>query len=173
MLILVIDQTSKAWVLANLGPGEATKRITVLGDWLSLIYIQNRGVAFGMFQNGAQIFIITSLVICAGAIYVYAFHLPNQSRWIQLSLGLIVGGAIGNVIDRIRFGHVVDFVSVGWWPVFNAADSAICVGVALMALYLLLNDQEARPSSTPRDDTLLTSLLTQESWPQDERRESK
>lgn len=169
-LTLAIDQVSKAWILQNLGPEPLVRRIALLGDWLSLVFVQNTGVAFGMFQNGSPIFTITSLVICAGAIYAYTYHLPNQSRWIQLSLGLIIGGAIGNVIDRIRFGYVVDFISVGWWPVFNAADSSICVGVTIMAIYLLLNDQESQPRPAPRDDNLLNSLLTQDSWQQEERR---
>jgi len=79
--------------------------------------------------------------------------------------------ALGNVLDRLRYGYVVDFVSVGWWPVFNAADSCVCVGVAIMAVYLLLNDQETQVRPAPRDDKLLTSLLTQDSWQQEERRE--
>ena len=137
-LVLTIDQVSKAWVLDTLGPEPLVRRIALIGDWLSLVYVQNTGVAFGMFQNGSQIFTVTSLLICAGAIYAYAYHLPNQSRWIQLSLGLIIGGAIGNLIDRVRFGYVVDFIQVhygGWYfPSFNVADSAITVGAVLLVL---------------------------------------
>lgn len=171
-LSFAIDQVTKTWLLDTLGTEPGQRIVPILGDWMRFIYVQNTGVAFGMFQNGSQFFILTSLIICIGAIYAYAYQLPNHSRWIQLSLGLIIGGALGNVIDRILYGHVVDFVSIGSFPVFNVADSCICVGVAIMAIYLLINDQPPEPRPAPRDDTLLNSLLMQDSLPNEERRES-
>jgi signal peptidase II len=82
-----------------------------------------------------------ALLISAGAIYIYAQHLPNRRLIVQVSIGLIEGGALGNVIDRLRLGYVVDFIQVGWWPVFNLADSAISVGAVMLAVYLLRLDR--------------------------------
>lgn len=174
--ILVVDQLTKFWALRALGPEEGAVVIPLIGDWFRLVFLKNTGVAFGLFQDMPQFFTITSLLITAGALYFYRYHLPNQSRLVQLSIGLIVGGAIGNVIDRIRLNYVIDFISVGWWPIFNIADSAITVGVTLLAIYLLLTDVE-KPRPVERqgqayDEPLLRELLNNESWPKKGERES-
>jgi signal peptidase II len=87
--------------------------------------------------------------------------LPNDVLSVQISLGLILGGAFGNVIDRILLGYVVDFIRVGWWPVFNVADSAITVGAAVLALFLLLtpDDEPVHHEVSPQDEALLDDLL--------------
>jgi signal peptidase II len=138
--ILITDQISKHWIVQELGPTPLTKSISLIGDWSRLVYSQNTGVAFNLFPGMSTIFIITSLLISAGAIYIYWVHLPNHNVLIQLSIGLILGGALGNTVDRILVGYVIDFIQVGWWPVFNVADSAITTGAILLALYLLLAD---------------------------------
>lgn len=160
--IVVFDQIAKAWIWDVLGPVEGTSR-TLFEPWLSLTLVKNTGVAFGMFQGIPHFFTITSILISLGAIYFYRFHLPRSRPWVQLSLGLIVGGAVGNVIDRIRQGYVVDFVHVSWFPgIFNVADAAITVGVAMLAGYLLFTGEEAERRRTPPDDTLLGDLLSRE-----------
>src|SRR5206468_6544533 len=104
-------------------------------------YVQNRGAAFGLLQDQTVFFVFVGLLVVAviGASYRY---LPRSGFLVHLALGLQLGGAVGNLIDRIRQGYVVDFVDFGyrsnWWPVFNVADSAIVVGVALLALNALL-----------------------------------
>lgn len=168
LVVLALDQLSKAWAVRLLGSQEGVTIIPVVGDWLRLVFVKNTGVAFGLFQSMPQLFTITSLLITAGALYFYRYHLPTESRWIQTSIGLIVGGALGNVLDRVRLGYVVDFVSVGWWPVFNLADSAICIGVTLLAIFLLLTDAE-QPREPLRqgpayDEPLLRDLLNNERW---------
>jgi signal peptidase II len=162
--ILVIDQLAKLRVVATLGPAPRDKIIWLAGDWLSLIYSRNTGVAFGLFQNMPQLFTMTSILITVAAVYAYAKHLPNERPWVQGAMGLIVGGALGNIVDRLRLGYVVDFISVGWWPVFNFADSAITVGVTLLAVYLIfVGDEPAPPPRlAPRDDGLLSDLLSQD-----------
>jgi signal peptidase II len=161
--IIALDQISKAEILRVLGPVEGTSR-PLLGSWLSLTYVKNTGVAFGFFRGIPHFFTFTSVLISLGAIYFYRFHLPNDRPWVQLSLGMIVGGAIGNIIDRLRYGFVVDFVHVSWFPgIFNLADSAITIGVLMLAGYLLLVG-ESPARSTPVDDALLGDLLNQESW---------
>jgi signal peptidase II len=163
LIILVSDQLSKLWVAWAIGPGATTQQVRLLGDLISLVYVKNTGVAFGLFQNMSQFFTVTSLLIGAGAIYAYLFYLPNHSMWVQTGMGLILGGALGNIIDRLRVGYVIDFIKVGWWPVFNIADSAITIGVSTLVLYLLIVGEKEEPiPDPPRDDALLRDLLEQE-----------
>jgi signal peptidase II len=168
---VVADQVTKGRIVAVLGPEPLQHEIALVGDWLSLVYTQNTGVAFSLFQGYPQLFTLTSIAITAATIYAYAAHLPKQNSWVQVSMGLIVGGALGNIIDRLRHGYVIDFVRVGWWPVFNIADSAITVGVVMLAAFLLFAESEAPRAAAPRDDRLLGELLSQEPPPRD-RRES-
>jgi signal peptidase II len=152
--IVAADQITKALVLERFGPNpiEGTS-IPISGEWLKLTYIENTGVAFGMFQNFPQIFTVTSILISLGAIYYYRFHLPSRQPLVQLCLGLIIGGAIGNIIDRLRFGYVVDFVHISWFPgIFNLADSAITVGTLLLAVFIALGWDRPTP-----DPALTTS----------------
>ena len=159
---LLLDQLTKVWAVATLGPEPRSGELRLIGDWLSLHYIRNTGVAFGLFQNLPQLFTITSIIITLGAIYAYRYHLPWRSPWIKISMGLIVGGALGNIIDRLRLGYVVDFIQVGWWPIFNLADSAVSVGVTMLTLYLLLIGEEQPVRAVPEDDGLLSELLSRE-----------
>jgi len=161
-LLLVLDQLSKRWVVQELGPTPGNRQIFLVGDWFSLIYVQNTGIAFGFFKGMSTVFTVVALLVAAGIIYAYLFYLPNRNHWVQVSTGLILGGALGNVIDRLLLQHVVDFIQVGWWPTFNLADSGISVGVVLLAFYLLLApDLDAAPAP-PRDDALLSELLSRE-----------
>jgi signal peptidase II len=141
LLVLAADQVSKYYILQALGPEPLVKVVPVVGDWFNLVYLRNTGVAFSLFQDMSLLFSIVALLISAGAIYIYAQHLPNRRLIVQVSIGLIEGGALGNVIDRLRLGYVVDFIQVGWWPVFNLADSAISVGAVMLAVYLLRLDR--------------------------------
>lgn len=146
-VVLIIDQLSKAWIL-RIWPEPYTGEIPIIERWLELTYIQNTGVAFGLFQGVPQLFTVTSIIIIGGAIWFYLTQLPAHDRGLALSLGLIVGGAVGNVVDRIRFGYVVDFIKTfdGRFPVFNLADSCIVIGVCLMALLLVRNELPAQPA---------------------------
>jgi signal peptidase II len=106
-------------------------RVEVLNGWLALEYTQNRGAAFGVLSGLAPILAAASLAILTGLLAVYMRQL-EPAHWQTVAIGLISGGALGNLIDRVRLGHVVDFVSVGPWPNFNIADSAITVGVLVL-----------------------------------------
>src|SRR3954451_19709215 len=141
VIVVMLDQITKALVLRT-WPLPQTGEISIIGQWLTLTYIRNDGVAFGMFQGIPQFFTVTSLLIMAGAIYYYLHHITEHDTWSALMLGLIIGGALGNVIDRVRFGYVVDFIKTfgGHFPVFNVADSSVCIGVALMAIRMLVQD---------------------------------
>lgn len=138
--VIAADQVSKALVVQNLGPETMTRFIPVIGDTARIAYSHNTGVAFSLFQDMPQLLTFTSLAIIAGAVYFYLTQLPNQRLLVQLILGLILGGAFGNLIDRMRLGFVVDFVQVGWFPIFNLADSAITIGAALLMVQFLLEE---------------------------------
>lgn len=162
LAIIASDQASKAWIWRKLGP-DAGASLTLIEPWLSFTLVKNTGVAFGMFQGIPHFFTVTSILISLGAIYFYRFYLPRSQPWVQLSLGLIVGGAVGNVIDRIRQGFVVDFVHVSWFPgIFNVADAAITIGVVMLAGYLLFTGDAAESRRAPPDDALLGELLGQD-----------
>ncbi len=135
LCVIILDQISKAQILRILGPVEQNS-LPLLGTWLSFTFVKNTGVAFGLFGGIPHLFTATSVLISIGALYFYRFHLPNDRRWVQVSVGLIVGGAIGNIIDRLRYSYVVDFIHVSWFPgIFNLADSAITIGVIMLAGY--------------------------------------
>jgi signal peptidase II len=149
-LIVCLDQITKALVDRYMALYESRSLVDGL---LKLTYVQNRGAAFGILSDAelpyqSWLFAVVSLLALA-AIAVYAWKLPAGSRMPRLALALIMGGAIGNLLDRLRLGHVVDFVDVFWgahhWPAFNVADSAISVGVVLLLLDILRHPQsEAR-----------------------------
>lgn len=140
--IMIADQLSKLWVVQTLGPETMTRFIPIVGDSVRIAYSHNTGIAFSMLQGMPQLLTVVALAIVAGAVYFYATQLPNRKRIIQVIMGLILGGAFGNIIDRVRLGYVVDFISVGWFPIFNIADSAISVGAALL-MFQFLRDELA------------------------------
>jgi signal peptidase II len=136
-LVVVADQFTKRLAEDRL---RAPRSVPVVDDILRLTYVQNRGAAFGLLQDQTTFFVLVGILVI-GVIAASYRYLPRSGFFLHLALGLMLGGAIGNLIDRVRQGYVVDFVDFGyhanWWPVFNVADSAIVVGVALMALNAL------------------------------------
>jgi signal peptidase II len=140
-LVVVIDQTTKRLAEDKLEKaGVRSIPIPVVGDYLRFTYVENRGAAFGLLQDQTAFFVFVGILV-VGVIAASYRYLPRSGFRLHLALGLQLGGAIGNLIDRVRQGYVVDFVDFGyhsnWWPVFNVADSAIVVGVALLALNAL------------------------------------
>lgn len=144
LALVAADQATKTWIVQTLGPETMSRFIPIIGDTVRFAYSHNTGVAFSMFQGHPEILTIIALVIVAGAIYFYATQLPNHRSLIQVILGLILGGAFGNLIDRVRLGYVVDFIQVGWFPIFNVADSAISIGAALLILQFLREEIDHR-----------------------------
>jgi signal peptidase II len=141
--VLIVDQTTKHLVMAWL---PATHPVRVTG-WLHLTYLENRGAAFGVLQNQTLFFIAVGIVVAVGLMASYRY-LPSVPPLLNLGLGLQLGGALGNLVDRVRQGYVVDFVDLSWWPVFNVADAAILVGVAILAYYWI-----SAPGGAPRRGT--------------------
>ena len=131
-LVAALDQLTKWALVRALGPGQPASRVEVGGGWLALEYSENRGAAFGLLNGMAPMLAIASIVILLGLL-LHHLSAGRPSVWQTVAVGAILGGAIGNFIDRVRHGYVVDFVSVGPWPNFNLADSAITVGVVVLA----------------------------------------
>ncbi|HVF99311.1 MAG TPA: signal peptidase II [Chloroflexia bacterium] len=151
-LVVAIDQATKAWIAANIVSHEVRP---VIEGFVRLRYTQNTGAAFGIFQGGAGVLSLAGLVVLS-IILLVAFRVGRSNPLILLALSLISGGAIGNLIDRLRLGYVVDFVDVHGpsitfdnrvytWPVFNVADSAISMGVVLLMAFFLFGKQETAP----------------------------
>ena len=141
VLTLVVDQISKRAVMTSLRPGESWNPVAALERWVSLTYVTNTGAAFGLFPDYGAVFMVVAVVVIA-AIILYYRHLPGEQWLIQASLGLQLGGALGNLLDRLRHGHVIDFIDFKVWPVFNVADSSVFVGVVILAFYLLRHGEE-------------------------------
>lgn len=136
--VLVLDQVTKGLIRDWIGPGAPRHRFDLVGRLLAFNYVENRGAAFGILQGQTAF-----LILAASAIVVLlVLTLRDAGRlspMMYLGVGLLLGGALGNLIDRIRLGSVTDFIAVGIWPKFNVADSAISVGLVLMGLgYLVL-----------------------------------
>jgi signal peptidase II len=149
VLVVVADQITKRLAEDRL---RDQRSVPVVDDILRLTYVQNRGAAFGLLQDQTTFFVLVGIVVI-GVIAASYRYLPRSGFLLHLALGLQLGGAIGNLIDRVRQGYVVDFVDFGyranWWPVFNVADSAIVIGVALLALNALSPTPAADQPSTP------------------------
>lgn len=137
VLIVLIDQASKLWVLANF----TRQDVMQLTPWLNFILAFNYGAAFSFLGDagGWQRWFFTALAVGVSAVLiVWIYRLPINARWMPLTLSLILGGAVGNVIDRVRFGYVVDFIDfhIGSWhfATFNVADMAITVGAIMLLI---------------------------------------
>jgi len=131
LVVLVLDQVSKYLVLRSLQHGRV---IDLLGGLVRLDFTRNTGAAFGIFRSGGLVFAAIAVLVAVGIALSHQ-RVARSGYLVRLGLGLVVGGAIGNLLDRVRFGYVVDFVDLRWWYVFNLADSAIVAGVALMVLH--------------------------------------
>ena len=154
--IIALDQWTKALVRANVPLG---------GDWLPgwlawlepyarVRYWYNSGAAFGFFQNGNLIFEILAIIVICLIIYYYP-RTSRQDWWLRLAMAMQLSGAAGNLIDRFRFQHVTDFISVGTFAIFNVADASISVGVAVLILGVWLKeraDKKRLAAAVPVDE---------------------
>ncbi len=140
-LTLLADQITKAAVVANLNLYEDWTPIAALGDFFEITYTQNTGAAFGLFPTASNIFLVIAFIASAAIIYYYR-QIRGNAWLLRAGMGLMMGGALGNAIDRVTRGFVVDFLHVFYepigfnYPVFNLADSGIVIGVGLLILLL-------------------------------------
>lgn len=144
-LVWLLDQATKLYVVRNLAIGEMWAPIPSLARFFTFTRTTNTGAAFGLFPNVGGLFVLIAIGVIIGIIMFYP-RLPTEHRIVQVALGLQLGGALGNLTDRLTRGSVVDFFDFKIWPVFNVADSAIVVGVLILAYYLLQDDRPAARS---------------------------
>lgn len=141
--VIVLDQYTKWLVRQNLALGQAWMPLDWLSPFARVLHWYNTGVAFGFFQNGNTIFSILAALVSLAIIYYFS-KVPVEDWTLRLAMGLQLGGALGNLIDRITVGHVTDFISVGNFPVFNVADSAITVGVVVLILGVWMQEKREK-----------------------------
>ena len=147
--VVLIDHFTKRIVEFSLPPNQFWAPFPALAELFRFTHVFNTGAAFGIFAEGGFVFSLVAILV-AGVIVIYNFTIPPNQLLLRTALGLQLGGAVGNLIDRLRLGHVTDFLDFGPWPVFNLADSAIVAGVVVLG-YLMW--QEEREAKAPLPDT--------------------
>ena len=145
LLVLSLDQYTKYTVLKNL---PLHHRVEVIPGFFNLTHVRNTGGAFGIFggRRGGTVFFVSVSIIAVGTLLFLLRKMGEDEKNLALSFSLVLAGAIGNLIDRLFYGEVVDFLefyhSSFYWPAFNIADSAICIGIGLMAIEFLIRDHK-------------------------------
>ncbi|MBQ2431902.1 MAG: signal peptidase II [Peptococcaceae bacterium] len=135
--LLIADQAVKHLVRTTMVQGQS---IPIIENIFHITYIENPGAAFGILANQRMLFLILTAVIVGVMIYLYC-SLSNKKSLTAISLGIVVSGAIGNFIDRFMQGTVTDFLDFRIWPIFNIADIAICVGLALICYFIIIKGE--------------------------------
>lgn len=151
---MAADQLTKAWAIAKLKP---VVLLEIIPGFFRMVYATNRGVAFSMFADGEfdARWIFASISVAAAVfVSIYLCRISVGKVRLSLALSLLLAGIVGNLIDRVRLGEVVDFLGFHWqdkysWPIFNLADTAICIGAGLLALDMLF---EEKPDESKSDD---------------------
>jgi signal peptidase II len=150
LMIIVLDQILKAIFTSWLGSGADNHRWELVGSALAFEYLENRGAAFGILPEQTGLLTILSILI-AGFGITLMWREAKAHPLTAVAIGMVVGGAIGNIVDRVRLGYVVDFVAVGTWPKFNLADSMITIGV-LMLIWSSIRDERRAHSGNREED---------------------
>ncbi len=138
-IIFSLDQLTKFLVMNNISPGGVWAPIPGLERLVLIRYTTNPGAALGLFRNGGNVFLVIAFLVAAAIVY-YAMKSPSIPWLMRISLGLMLGGALGNGWDRVQHGAVTDFVDVGFWAIFNIADVAIITGTTLLAYWMWQED---------------------------------
>jgi signal peptidase II len=146
-IVLLLDQATKLYIDRAM---DLHTSVTVVNNFFNITYLRNKGAAFSFLANFSYrlpFFILISVVAVVVILVVFQRLRPDQ-RFTSVSLALIFSGALGNLIDRVRLGEVIDFLDAHWydlhWPAFNVADSAICVGVALLAIDMIIEERRQK-----------------------------
>lgn len=142
-LTALADQATKRLVAAWLGADRGHHRFEILGRWVAVEYVENSGAAFGVLRGQGALLALVAIAVVVGLV-VYYRQVTAPAAWLVAGLGLLLGGAVGNLLDRVRLGYVVDFIAVGLWPRFNLADCAITLGVLALAWQLTFGDGRSR-----------------------------
>lgn len=147
-----LDQWTKLWVRTNIefGGQWLPEWLSWLSPYARIVYWHNSGAAFGIFQNGNLVFTILAFIVI-GAILFYYRQVEEEDWTLKLAMGLQLGGAAGNLIDRLLMGKVTDFISISVFPVFNIADASISIGVAVLLLGVWLKEREEKLKAAQAD----------------------
>lgn len=167
-VVILLDQWTKELVRRHIAKFDHIVPFPSLGEYFVLEHVDNYGAAFGIMQGAGSVFIVIAALVTVGILYYAIRHLPDNQGLIRLLLGFQVGGALGNVIDRIHQGYVTDFVKIGvpdvyYWPNFNVADSSIVCSVIALAVVILYQDiQLSRRAKEESDAETLGSTGAEE-----------
>jgi signal peptidase II len=144
-LIVALDQWTKWLVRVNIPDGGVwlPESLEWLSPYARIVHWHNTGAAFGMFQDASMVFTVLAFIVIAAIIYYYP-HVENSDWSLRLAMSMQLGGAIGNLIDRLTLGRVTDFISVGTFPVFNLADASISIGAAILLLGVWLTERSEK-----------------------------
>jgi signal peptidase II len=168
VVTLTVDQVSKVWIVQNLALGDTRQPIPALAEYFQITHSANRGLAFGLFQQAGDIIGVFALVVVGALLYFYP-RLPDDALLSRIAISLIVGGALGNVLDRLQYDHVVDFIHYRIPGVIsnvsNLADHAIVLGVIIILVEGLFFSNNAKTShSVPSAASEPLSPQTPQQW---------
>ncbi len=143
IMVFITDQLTKFLVVRFFTPNQS---IPLIGNFIHLTYVQNQGAAFGILYGKQSFLVYTGIALIV--LIMYFYYKTSSSPIMKTALGLVIGGSLGNIFDRIVRHYVVDFIDFRVWPVFNIADMMIDIGVALL-IYLLIFKSEGKDASDP------------------------
>ncbi|KNY26463.1 signal peptidase II [Pseudobacteroides cellulosolvens] len=150
IVIIALDQISKLLIIGNINLGQ---QIPIINDFFYITHWKNTGAAWGMFQNGRFFFIPFTIAL---SIVLIRIHMKSDNRFLKLALTIILGGAMGNFIDRVYRGSVVDFLQFFFgsyqFPIFNIADSFVVIGTVLMVCYILFMQKENQKIESQKNE---------------------
>lgn len=139
--VIVLDHLTKLYIEIWLPLNTSWQPWPEYAHIFQFTHVSNTGAAFGLFPTGSNLFMVVAVAV-AVIIIVYNYRLPTGHYLFRFALGMQLGGALGNLVDRVRLGHVTDFLDFGPWPVFNLADASIVAGVVVLIILMLLENQE-------------------------------
>ncbi|HEX9388726.1 MAG TPA: signal peptidase II [Anaerolineales bacterium] len=162
-IIVGLDQWTKWLVRTNIPAGASwlPESLQWLGPYARIVHWYNRGAAFGMFQQGNMVFTVLAFIVVAAIIYYYP-QISSVDWPLRLAMSMQMGGAIGNLVDRLTIGYVTDFISVGTFPVFNIADASISVGCVVLLLGVWWQERVAKKEKMRAASTDKPSEATSE-----------
>lgn len=139
LLVVALDQLTKRWMTAWIGPEADRHARWLVSDTVGIEYVRNTGAAFGLFQGNPELLTAVAILVTAGLVWLVLLEVSSPG-WAMLTIGLLVGGSTGNLIDRVANGYVTDFFAFGPWPRFNIADTAITVGITVFAVTVIFDE---------------------------------
>jgi len=160
-VIVALDQWTKGLVRANIPFGGTwlPESLAWLSPYARIVHWSNTGAAFGIFQQGGMVFTVLAFIVIALILFYYP-HVEQADWSLRLAMSMQLGGAIGNLIDRLTLGHVVDFVSVGKFPVFNVADASISVGAVVLLFGVWMMERAEKKAKLKAVESNHTSEVT-------------